>query len=182
MRNIQNDILFLIRKFIFHLGKMCQAGSYSKGSKENFLGARTINKSFLDQKLEKIKYRRKTSTLKPSSLKFSYWGQVKLNSVKKFFETSISSFYTEQLRRATCLSRNGSNYSLMCGVFDGHAGPHCAQLISERLFYYLHFANLANSEIERLLDLYYSKKPLPLLGIAITRLNIENIQKHSMLS
>ena len=72
MRNIQNDILFLIRKFIFHLGKMCQAGSYSKGSKENFLGARTINKSFLDQKLEKIKYRRKTSTLKPSSLKFSY--------------------------------------------------------------------------------------------------------------
>ena len=66
---------------------MCQAGSYSKGSKANFLGARTTNKSFLDQKLEKIKYRRKTSTLKPSSLKFSYWGQVKLRSVKKFFET-----------------------------------------------------------------------------------------------
>ena len=64
---------------------MCQAGSYSKGSKANFLGARTTNKSFLDQKLEKIKYRRKTSTLKPSSLKFSYWGQVKLKSVKKFF-------------------------------------------------------------------------------------------------
>lgn len=81
------ETLFLIQNFNSLLGKMCQAGSYSKGSKENFLGARTTNKSFLDQKLEKIKYRRKTSTLKPSSLKFSYWGQVKLNSVKKFFET-----------------------------------------------------------------------------------------------
>lgn len=64
-------------------------------------------------------------------------------------------------RRATCLSRSGTNVSLMCGVFDGHAGPYCAQLVSERLFYYLHFANLSNSEIEKMLHLYYTKKPLP---------------------
>lgn len=64
-------------------------------------------------------------------------------------------------RRATCLSHSGSSYSLMCGVFDGHAGPNCAQLLSERLFYYLHFATLPNSEIEKMLERYYNKRPLP---------------------
>ena len=63
----------------------------------------------------------------------------------------------------------------MCGVFDGHAGPFCAQLVSERLFYYLHFAKLSNAEIEKMLQLYYTKKPLPLHGMEIDKNSIQKL-------
>lgn len=64
-------------------------------------------------------------------------------------------------RRSLCQSRSANGHSIMSGVFDGHAGPWCAQLASERLFYYIHLACLSNEDIEKMLDLYYSNKPLP---------------------
>lgn len=64
-------------------------------------------------------------------------------------------------RRSLCQSRVGNTHSIMSGVFDGHAGPYCAQLVSERLFYYIHLACLPNADIEKMLDLYFSNKPLP---------------------
>ena len=37
--------------------------------------------------------------------------------------------------------------------------------MSERLFYYVYFANCTDEEIQSLLNKYYAKEPLPLLGI-----------------
>lgn len=65
-------------------------------------------------------------------------------------------------RRMSCIARySGGKHAFMTGVFDGHAGPHCAQAVSERLFYYAYFSNCSNDEIQKMLDKYYSKKPLP---------------------
>ena len=47
----------------------------------------------------------------------------------------------------SCVSRGSDGHAFMTGVFDGHAGPHCAQAVAERLFYYTYFANCSNDEI-----------------------------------
>ena len=68
----------------------------------------------------------------------------------------------------SCIARySEGKHAFMTGVFDGHAGPHCAQAVSERLFYYAYFSNCSNDEIRKMLEKYYSNKPLPLLGIRI---------------
>jgi len=64
-------------------------------------------------------------------------------------------------RRMSCVSRGGDGHAFMTGVFDGHAGPHCAQAVAERLFYYTYFANCSNDEIKTMLDKYHKKRPLP---------------------
>ena len=69
------------------------------------------------------------------------------------------------LRRMSCVSRGSDGHAFMTGVFDGHAGPHCAQAVAERLFYYTYFANCSNDEIKTMLDKYHKKRPLPLFGI-----------------
>ena len=48
-------------------------------------------------------------------------------------------------------------------VFDCNLNS--AQAVSERLFYYVYFANCTDEEIQSLLNKYYAKEPLPLLGI-----------------
>ena len=65
----------------------------------------------------------------------------------------------------SCVSRGSDGHAFMTGVFDGHAGPHCAQAVAERLFYYTYFANCSNDEIKTMLDKYHKKRPLPLFGI-----------------
>lgn len=65
-------------------------------------------------------------------------------------------------RRMSCIARySEGKHAFMTGVFDGHAGPHCAQAVSERLFYYAYFSNCSNDEIRKMLEKYYSNKPLP---------------------
>ena len=85
----------------------------------------------------------------------------KIGKIIKIFNVSLKL----NLRRMSCVSRGADGHAFMTGVFDGHAGPHCAQAIAERLFYYTYFANCSNDEIKTMLDKYHTKRPLPLFGI-----------------
>uniref|UniRef100_A0A665XA16 Si:ch211-15p9.2 n=1 Tax=Echeneis naucrates TaxID=173247 RepID=A0A665XA16_ECHNA len=76
------------------------------------------------------------------------------HGVLGFHSNMLPSNHPGEDRRssATCLPGRGA---VMLGVFDGHAGPACAHVISQRLFYYVAVATLplkTLAEIERAVE------------------------------
>ncbi|KAF5292879.1 hypothetical protein FQR65_LT11131 [Abscondita terminalis] len=60
---------------------------------------------------------------------------------------------------ATCLQTPG----LLIGVFDGHGGTACAQVISKRLYQYIAACLLSHDQLQKYLAMYETTQPLPLL-------------------
>ncbi|XP_032813425.2 pyruvate dehyrogenase phosphatase catalytic subunit 1 [Petromyzon marinus] len=58
---------------------------------------------------------------------------------------------------ATCLQSGG----MLLGVFDGHAGPACAQALSERLFYYVAMALLPTATLRHIEDAVEARRSVP---------------------
>ena len=58
-----------------------------------------------------------------------------------------------------------SNNASMFGIFDGHAGPACAQAVSERLFDYIAVSLLSEKELEQFNHDLREGKPNPLMQL-----------------
>ncbi|KAG8437420.1 hypothetical protein GDO86_008208 [Hymenochirus boettgeri] len=84
------------------------------------------------------------------------------STILKFESNQLASNTPCEDRRsaATCLQTNGH----MFGVFDGHAGPACAQSVSERLFYYIAVSLMSQKALEEIEFASEHMKPiLPIL-------------------
>ncbi|OXB84038.1 UNVERIFIED_CONTAM: hypothetical protein H355_015549 [Colinus virginianus] len=86
------------------------------------------------------------------------------NSVLKFESNQLASNTPIEDRRsaATCLQTRG----MMFGVFDGHAGPACAQAVSERLLHYIAVSLMSRQTLEEMELAVESMKPVtPILQL-----------------
>ncbi|NXS14567.1 PDP2 phosphatase, partial [Neodrepanis coruscans] len=84
------------------------------------------------------------------------------SSVLRFESNQLASNSPIEDRRsaATCLQTAG----MMFGVFDGHAGPACAQAVSQRLLHYIAVSLLSRSSLEQIELAVEAMRPLqPLL-------------------
>ncbi|XP_038628763.1 pyruvate dehydrogenase [acetyl-transferring]-phosphatase 2, mitochondrial [Tachyglossus aculeatus] len=83
-------------------------------------------------------------------------------AVLRFESNQLAANTPNEDRRsaATCLQTRG----MMFGIFDGHAGPACAQVVSERLFYYVAVSLLPHRTLEEMEHALECMKPvLPIL-------------------
>ncbi|MED6255833.1 hypothetical protein ATANTOWER_015634 [Ataeniobius toweri] len=80
-------------------------------------------------------------TLKANELSHTLLRGPASHGVLGFHSNTLPSNHPSEDRRSssTCLLGRGG---VLFGVFDGHAGPSCAQAISQRLFYYITVAML----------------------------------------
>lgn len=80
------------------------------------------------------------------------------SSILKFESNLLAANTPNEDRRsaAACLQTKG----MMFGVFDGHAGYACAQLVSERLFFYIAVSLLSQQTLEEIELAMESMKPV----------------------
>lgn len=67
----------------------------------------------------------------------------------------------DKLAAARCLLTEG----LLFGVFDGHGGPECSQVVSKRLFEYIALALLPRNELQRVVKAWEAGQILPLIEV-----------------
>ncbi|XP_078139891.1 pyruvate dehydrogenase [acetyl-transferring]-phosphatase 1, mitochondrial [Centroberyx gerrardi] len=81
------------------------------------------------------------------------------HGVLGFHSNLLPSNHPSEDRRssATCLPGDG----LLFGVFDGHAGPACAQAVSQRLFYYIAVATLSLRTLAELEQAVEEERAVP---------------------
>ncbi|XP_053171988.1 pyruvate dehydrogenase [acetyl-transferring]-phosphatase 1, mitochondrial-like [Scomber japonicus] len=82
------------------------------------------------------------------------------HGVLGFHSNMLPSNHPGEDRRssATCLPGRGG---VLFGVFDGHAGPACADAVSQRLFYYITVATLPLRMLEELERAVEEDRPVP---------------------
>lgn len=86
-------------------------------------------------------------------------GRGGLSPVLKFDSNQLAANSPLEDRRssATCLQTRG----MLFGVFDGHGGHSCAQVVSERLPYYVAVAMMSDSTLEDLEAAMETQRPVP---------------------
>ncbi|CAL4126177.1 unnamed protein product, partial [Meganyctiphanes norvegica] len=76
-------------------------------------------------------------------------------------QLSSNSPIEDKLAAARCLLTEG----LLFGVFDGHGGPECSQVVSKRLFEYIALALLPRDALQRVVDSWEAGNSLPLIEV-----------------
>lgn len=67
----------------------------------------------------------------------------------------------DKLAAARCLHTTG----YLFGIFDGHGGPECSQVVAKRLFDYIAAALLPRTELRRVVAVWQAGAPVPLTQV-----------------
>ncbi|KAK4288545.1 hypothetical protein Pmani_038431 [Petrolisthes manimaculis] len=84
-------------------------------------------------------------------------------SIESVDSNQLASNYPieDKLAAARCLHTTG----YLFGVFDGHGGPECSQVVAKRLFNYVAAALLPRAQLRRLVEEWHTSCPTPLIQV-----------------